>query len=64
MTRYTSGRYFEHVQSYYRNLKQVHDMFAKGMDKANVLSVLINMSRPASVLFKKEEPEAAEKTDE
>jgi hypothetical protein len=55
---YTSGRYFKHVETYYRNLKQVRDLFAKGMDKATVLGVLINMSRPASVLFKKEGPEA------
>jgi hypothetical protein len=28
------------------------------VDKATVLHALINMSRPPSVLFKKEEPEA------
>jgi uncharacterized protein YegL len=63
---YTSGRYFKHVDTYYRNLEQVHEMFKKDVDKATVLSVLINMSRPASVLFKKEQPEtdAAEKKDE
>lgn len=56
---YTSGRYFKHVETYYRNLKQVRDMFAKDADKATVLKVLVNMSRPATILFKKEEPEGA-----
>jgi hypothetical protein len=56
---YTSGRYFKHVETYYRNLKQVRDMFAKDADKATVLKVLVSMSRPATILFKKEEPEGA-----
>lgn len=51
---YTSGRYFKHVETYHRNLKQVRDMFAKDVDKATVLKVLVNMSRPANVLFKEE----------
>jgi hypothetical protein len=55
---YTSGRYFKHVQTYYRNLKQVRDLFATDVDKATVLRALVNMSGPASVLFKEDEPQA------
>jgi hypothetical protein len=43
---YTSGRYFKHVETYYRNLDQVRSLFAAGRDKAIVLRVLINMGRP------------------